>query len=86
MTGRFSTRQLLHLGEKNKLNLKCLLTSFSFNFDHKLIEERCVRVFLKVKVAELVDQRGQSALGGFFGSVCSSVNAANENKKRDLIS
>jgi hypothetical protein len=30
--------------------------------------------------------KGQSALGGFFGSVCSSVNAANENKKRDLIS
>ena len=43
-------------------------------------------VFVKVKVAELVDQRVQSVLGGFFGSVCSSVNAANENKKRDLIS
>jgi hypothetical protein len=39
-------------------------------------------VFVKVKVAELVDQRVRSALGGFFGSVCSSVNAANENKKK----
>jgi hypothetical protein len=48
--------------------------------------EKGVSVFVKVKVAELVDQRVQSVLGGFFGSVCSSVNAANENKKRDLIS
>ena len=52
--------------ERSKLNLKCLLTSFSFNFDHKLIEERCVRVFLKVKVAELVDQRVEVLLLAFL--------------------
>ena len=84
----FHVTRIFHslLDERSKLNLKCLLTSFSINFDHKLIGERCVSVFAKVKVAELVDQRVQSVLGGFFGSVCSSVNAANENKKRDLIS
>ena len=44
-------------------------------------------LFVKVMEAKSVeDQTGRSALGGFFGSVCSSVNAANENKKRDLIS
>ena len=52
--------------ERSKLNLKCLLTSFSINFDHKLIGERCVCVFAKVKVAELVDQRVEVLLVAFL--------------------
>ena len=47
--------------ERTKLNLKYLLTSFSINFDHKLIVgERYVCVFVKV-IAKWVDQRGRSA-------------------------
>jgi hypothetical protein len=42
------------------------LTSFSINFDHKLIGERCVSVFVKVKVAELVDQRVEVLLVAFL--------------------
>jgi len=41
--------------------LKYLLTSFSINFDHKLIVgERCVCVFVK-QVSKWVDQRVRSA-------------------------
>ena len=56
----FSTfRSFALLNERTKLNLKYLLTSFSINFDHKLIVgERYVCVFVKV-VAKWVDQKGQ---------------------------
>ena len=47
--------------ERTKLNLKYLLTSFSINFDLKLIVgERYVCVFVKV-MAKWLDQRGRSA-------------------------
>ena len=76
--------------ERTKLNLKYLLTSFSINFDHKLIVgERCVCVCKGD--GQMVGSKGSKCLQAdfFFGSVCSWFSAAaavNEKKRRDFFS
>ena len=81
----------MHLGEKTKLNLKCLLTSFSFNFDHKLtVKKRCVYVYLDIAKMGIkgfeVHGCESQLFWNQFDLGCGEAVDANENKRRDVLS
>ena len=52
--------------KRTKLNLKCLLTSFSINFDHKLTAGERYACVCVCKGGQMGGSKGVEVLGGFL--------------------